>query len=126
VRAGCERETTKGSQHEVTLANYLFFGDYGHRGGGARAGQTVAPAGAGVGAPAPRAAAIPDLSGAWSHPYLPGFEPPPSGPGPITNRERMPNGVSNWNKLVGDYTNPILKPDAAEVVKRYGEISLRA
>jgi hypothetical protein len=87
-------------------------------------GQTVAPAGAGVGAPAPRAAAIPDLSGAWSHPYLPGFEPPPSGPGPITNRERTPNGVSNWNKLVGDYTNPILKPDAAEVVKRYGEISL--
>jgi hypothetical protein len=26
--------------------------------------------------------------------------------------------------LVGDYTNPILKPWAAEVVKKYGEISL--
>jgi hypothetical protein len=26
--------------------------------------------------------------------------------------------------LVGDYTNPILKPEAARVVKKYGEMSL--
>ena len=26
--------------------------------------------------------------------------------------------------MVGDYTNPILKPHAAEVVKKHGEISL--
>jgi hypothetical protein len=32
--------------------------------------------------------------------------------------------VSNYDQLVGDYTNPILKPWAAEVVKKYGEISL--
>jgi hypothetical protein len=32
--------------------------------------------------------------------------------------------VSNYNQLVGDYTNPILKPWAAAVVKKYGEISL--
>jgi hypothetical protein len=32
--------------------------------------------------------------------------------------------VSNYNQLVGDYTSPILKPWAAEVVKKYGEISL--
>jgi hypothetical protein len=70
------------------------------------------------------AASIPDFSGIWAHPYLPGFEPPASGPGPVTNRARLPNGVSNWNKLVGDYTNPILRPNAAEIVRKYGEISL--
>jgi hypothetical protein len=30
------------------------------------------------------------------------------------------NGVSNISKLVGDFTNPILKPEAAEMVKRHG------
>jgi hypothetical protein len=74
---------------------------------------------------------IPDFSGVWSHPYsgAPGFEPPTSGPGPVTNRSRMSVGlqrnVSNVYQLVGDYTNPILKPEAAEVVKKHGEISLR-
>lgn len=81
---------------------------------------TSGPAGGSVIGGAP----IPDFSGAWSHPYLPGFEPPVSGPGPITNRERIRSGVGNWNKLVGDYTNPILKPGSAAVVKKYGEISL--
>jgi hypothetical protein len=68
--------------------------------------------------------AIPDFSGIWAHPYLTGFEPPRSGPGPVLNRSRLPNGVSNFGRLVGDYTNPILKPQAAEVVKKYGEVSL--
>lgn len=76
----------------------------------------------------PRTAAqnlsTPDFSGMWVHPYFPGIEPPPSGPGPIFNRLRRPNGQSNNNSFVGDYTNPILKPNAAEVVKRHGEISL--
>jgi hypothetical protein len=67
---------------------------------------------------------IPDFSGIWRHPSLPGFEPPASGPGPVTNRSRR-NGVSDYNQLVGDYTNPILKPWAAEVVKKHGEIALR-
>ena len=53
------------------------------------------------------AAAVPDLSGIWWHPSLPGFEPPASGPGPVTNRSRR-NGVSDYDQLVGDYTNPIL------------------
>src|ERR1700693_3509607 len=50
-------------------------------------GQAVTPA---VG-PAGSAAqsAIPDFSGIWSHPYFPGFEPPASGPGPLTNRLRL-------------------------------------
>jgi hypothetical protein len=68
--------------------------------------------------------AIPDFSGVWRHPSLPGFEPPASGPGPVTNRSRRPDGASNWDQLVGDYANPILKPRAAEIVKKHGEISL--
>jgi hypothetical protein len=86
------------------------------------------------------AASVPNLSGVWSHPALPWFEPPASGPGPVTNRSRGPqrpsglagsqgspaleHGVSNYDQLVGDYTNPILQPWAAQVVKKYGEISL--
>src|SRR5215475_10830662 len=83
-------------------------------------GQTQAPAAVSGGAQA----AIPDFSGIWAHPYLPGFEPPASGPGPVLNRSRSRNGRANFNQLVGDYTNPILKPEAAEIVKRYGEMSL--
>jgi hypothetical protein len=72
----------------------------------------------------PQSASIPDFSGIWAHPYLPGFEPPASGPGPILNRSRSPNGRSNFNQLVGDYTNPILRPEAGEIVQRHGEMSL--
>jgi hypothetical protein len=69
------------------------------------------------------AAAAPDFSGMWVHPYFPGIEPPPSGPGPVFNRLRRPNGQSNNNQWVGDYSNPILKPEAAEIVKQHGDIS---
>jgi hypothetical protein len=83
-------------------------------------GQTAGPA---VGL-----AAIPDFSGIWAHPSLPGFEPPASGPGPVTNRSRIRGGPqagrSLAGQLVGDYTNPILQPWAAEVVKKQGEIEL--
>jgi hypothetical protein len=85
------------------------------------------------------AAAIPDFSGIWSHPGFPGFEPPASGAGPVVNKMRRPQTadfdgrvlpaknnilVSNPALLVGDYTNPILKPDAAAVVKKHGEMEL--
>jgi hypothetical protein len=73
-------------------------------------------------------ASIPDFSGIWAHPYLPGFEPPSSGPGPVLNKSRTRGGAnagrSANNQYVGDYTNPILKPEAAEVVKKQGEIEL--
>jgi hypothetical protein len=84
----------------------------------ALAGTIAAPA-LGQG-PAP---SIPDLSGVWVHPAL-GFGPQLSGPGPVRNKSRLPSGASNFNSLVGDYTNPILKPEAAAVVKKLGEISL--
>ena len=70
------------------------------------------------------AVSIPNFSGVWAHPYFPGFEPPASGPGPVVNKSRRRDGVGNPNQFVGDYTNPILKPQAAEVVRKYGEISL--
>jgi len=82
-------------------------------------GQTAAPA---AGA-APNAASFPDFSGAWAHPGV-GFGPPLSGPGPVVNKSRLRSGQSNSDQLVGDYNNPILKPAAAEVVKRNGEIAL--
>jgi hypothetical protein len=81
--------------------------------------MAVAPPAFGQGA-----ASIPDFSGIWAHPYWPGFDPPLSGPGPVVNKVRLPSGIGNSDQLVGDYTNPILKPEAAEVVKKHGEISL--
>jgi len=41
---------------------------------------------------------------------LPGFEPPQSGPGPVLNKSRESTGKGKLTQLVGDYTNPILKP----------------
>jgi hypothetical protein len=87
-------------------------------------GQTVVPTGGPASSGTQIAASIPDLSGTWAHPYLTGFEPPASGPGPVRNRSRRRDGVANFQQLVGDYTNPILQPWAAEVVKKHGDISL--
>jgi hypothetical protein len=82
--------------------------------------QTAAPASDS----AKEARGIPDLSGMWVHPYFPGIEPPASGPGPVFNRLRRPNGAGSGTQLVGDFTNPILKPEAAASVRKRGEISL--
>jgi len=82
-------------------------------------GQAIEQTGSG----AQGAASIPNFSGIWAHLTWPDFEPPPAGPGPVTNRSRR-DGVSDVFELVGDYTNPILKPQAAEIVKRHGAISL--
>src|SRR5215470_20273400 len=80
-------------------------------------------------------ASIPDFTGTWQHPVFPWFEPPASGPSPVTNLMRWPQlpitdgmaatkeGVSNYDELVGDYKNPILQPWAAEIVRKSGEMS---
>jgi hypothetical protein len=104
-------------------------------------GQTLSAAGPAGGQPG-SAASIPELfSHAWTHPAFPWFEPPVSGPGPVTNLSRWAGqgaspltgslalpagkvGISDYDQLVGDYHNPILQPWAAEVVKRFGELSL--
>src|SRR5262245_26154469 len=67
----------------------------------------------------------PDFSGIWGHGTLPWLIPPASGPGPVTNKSRRAdNGTSDYSLLVGDYTNPVLQPWAADVVKKKGELSL--
>ena len=88
-------------------------------------GQQAAPAAGPAGASPQSAAPVPDFSGIWRHGSLPWLIPPASGPGPVTNRSRRKdNGVSNYGELVGDYTNPILRPWAADVVRKKGELSL--
>jgi len=81
--------------------------------------QTTSPTVAAPSSPPHGAASIPDFSGIWANPYLTGFEPPASGPGPVTNRSRWPQqpgndgpplppgveGVSDYDQLVGDYTS---------------------
>src|SRR5712675_1624424 len=89
----------------------------------------------GVAAGTTQIASVPDFTGTWQHPVFPWFEPPASGPGPITNLSRWPQraiegqapsreGVSDYDQLVGDYKNPILQPWAAEIVKEFGAKSL--
>jgi hypothetical protein len=104
-------------------------------------GQTAEPmTGPANGGAQQGAAAFPDFSGTWGYPFCCTFEPPLSGPGPVLNKSRvkqafgtdgpLPPGkeaplVSNPNLYLGDYSNPILKPWAAEVVKKNheGELS---
>jgi hypothetical protein len=79
-------------------------------------------------ATAQTSASIPDLSGLWNHPALNGLELPLAGPGPVRNMSRVKTGpqagAGNIAQLVGDHTNPILQPWAAEVVRKLGEMSL--
>src|SRR5437763_9260533 len=65
-------------------------------------------------------APVPNFSGQWGRAGLFRFEPPVSGPGPVTNTSRFADTVER----VGDYTNPILTPQSAEIVKRRGEAQL--
>ena len=92
------------------------------------AAATVSPATAADGK-----SPIPDLSGQWGRDML-FFEPPPSGPGPVVNAVRKADGTvaaretccamaqgaqGGW---LGDHTNPILKADAADAVKKFGDL----
>jgi len=60
------------------------------------------------------AGSIPDMAGSWSRLTF-GFEQPASGPGPIGRYSPEPN-------TGGNFGNPILKPEAAAVVKKRGEM----
>jgi hypothetical protein len=64
---------------------------------------------------------VPDLSGFWGHtvPQIDYENPPEGGPGPVRNTLPVVGNNPIW---VGNYQNPILKPHAAEAVKRYGEL----
>src|SRR5262249_7586999 len=52
------------------------------------------------------------------------FEGMPSGPQPLRNLSRLPNGKANNGRLVGDYHDPILTPEAAAIVKQKGELAI--
>src|SRR5262245_50034723 len=69
------------------------------------------------------AEAPPDLSGRWGRNAF-NYEPLAGQPLPVDNLKRTPAGAQDNNALVGDYKNPLLKPDAAEVVRQKGGISL--
>src|SRR6266850_427748 len=82
-------------------------------------GQAAAP----IGSSTNGAVSIPDLSGVWAHTSITGYEPLASGPTSLKNLSRR--GITSDNRqLVGDYSNPILKPEAADIVKKHGEMSL--
>jgi hypothetical protein len=72
-------------------------------------GQAISPTSEVTTGGAESASSFPDFSGVWHRWLRPGLGPPASGPGPVTNRSRV-RGVSNYNQLVGDYSNPILTP----------------
>ena len=73
-------------------------------------------------------APVPDFSGTWGRNTF-NFEPPDRGPGPIVNLNRLGKykGYTLVDgdpvPLVGDYNNPILRPETAAVVKKNGEYS---
>lgn len=70
------------------------------------------------------AASPPDFSGIWARNTF-SHEQPPDGPGPVTTlRPPLPNGVFDNFAMVGDYNNPILRPEAAAILKGRGEMSL--
>ena len=74
---------------------------------------------------------IPDLSGQWGRDML-FFEPQASGPGPVINSVRKADGtvtaldrcctIVTEGGWLGDHTNPVLKPETAVAVKKFGEL----
>jgi hypothetical protein len=74
----------------------------------------VSPSGA-----ADNSTAIPNLSGLWGRNSL-YFEPPESGPGPVPSVRRR-RVVGAGFERINDYTSPLLKPEAAELLKKRGE-----
>jgi hypothetical protein len=65
-------------------------------------------------------APVPNLSGQWGRSGLFRFEPPASGPGPVTNISRFRDTIER----VGDYRNPILNEKSAQIVKERGDAQL--
>jgi hypothetical protein len=76
---------------------------------------------------------LPNFSGFWANPYLYRIELPPSGSSPVVNTSRRPQTldadgrpyraanaplVSDNTRLTGDYTNPILKREAASTTSK--------
>ena len=74
-------------------------------------------------APASRAEnAIPDFSGNWGRNAF-DLEAAGKGPSPVTNLRRLPSGTGDPTMPIADYRNPLLKPEAAEIVRQRSELS---
>jgi hypothetical protein len=72
---------------------------------------------------AENSASIPELSGHWSRTNF-NLEQPDSGPRFIANTLKKPDGtIDDDTARVGDYTNPILTPEAAKILREHGELS---
>jgi hypothetical protein len=72
---------------------------------------------------AENSASIPELSGHWSRTNF-NLEQPESGPKFIANTLKKPDGtIDDDTGRVGDYTNPILTPEAAKILREHGELS---
>jgi hypothetical protein len=102
-------------------------------------GRDAVPAAGAASTATQSAASVPDFSRLWANTLGPGFPLPASGPGPVLNKARQRAAVDIYGKdidpakapivsaggrRVGDYTNPILQPWAAQVVKEHGEKEL--
>ncbi len=74
--------------------------------------------------PVQAAPSTPVFSGLWARTSL-GYEKPLNGRGGVDNRMRRANGASNLSELAGDYSDPLLEPAAAAVLKRLGAISMQ-
>jgi hypothetical protein len=67
--------------------------------------------------------AIPALSGHWGRTNF-NLEQPPTGPRFIANTLKKRDGtIDDDMARVGDFTNPILTPQAAAILKQHGEFS---
>jgi hypothetical protein len=82
----------------------------------------------GEGADTKPPAPVPDFTGPWGRNVF-NLEIPDTGPGPIQNLRRLGADAARTLAdgdpipLVGDYNSPILKPEAAAIVKKNGEYS---
>jgi hypothetical protein len=56
---------------------------------------------------------VPNFSRVWTHPAFPWFEPPSSGPGPVTNKSRWPQ------RPIGASGTLALPPLPLHIVERY-------
>jgi hypothetical protein len=61
---------------------------------------------------------VPDFAGLWAHPNV-GWEYPVTGPSPVRHKA----GATGSANLVGDDTNPVLKPATAAIIRRNSQIS---
>jgi hypothetical protein len=76
---------------------------------------------------------LPDFSGQWGRDML-FFEPPPSGPGALVNSVRKTDGtvaprepccaIVTQGGWLGDHRSLILKPEAAQAVKKFGDLAV--